>query len=496
MVQTSFSFDQTLAPKEGDFILSEVLSALTFALDLTEGAVPGHSLRTCLLGMRLAAAMQLPEQDVMDLYYALLLKDIGCADTVTRLSRIMCAGDNGPWSLTGWAGHFGTNPLLLAHVWREVLPEIPLPGRIGQMLSSSLENEIHEGLQAQSSTSTQRDAETMLLLGMGEKTMEAVLHIDERWDGSGTPARKRAFQIPLLARICAVAQSLDACAAEHGSETALGMVRNRRGTWFDPEVVRIAQKLHTSGKLWPQCHKSDVEATRTEVLRLDASASCRLTTEHLDRICEAFGNVVDSKTPFTFHHSVGVTEVAVSLARELDLAPERVTLVRRAAFLHDIGKLAVPNRILDKQGRLTAQEWAVVKRHPQLSGSILAQVGAFREIAALAAEHHERLDGSGYPFGLRAEQISLESRVIAIADCYSAMAEDRPYRQGMEAETILQELQKDTPSKLEEACLQALHVCTNRWGSRMPAHQFPPKLGSAKATSVPKAKAAALRRAS
>lgn len=414
MHQTSASFGQTISYMDGNLILSEVISALTFALDLTENAVPGHSLRTCLIGMRLASAISLPEDELTNLYYALLLKDIGCADHVTRLSQIMGSDDRAPWSLSGSHGDLGSNPLLLERVWREVLPGVPLPGDIGRLAglearlgmqpSNAFEHEHHRG------------AETMRHLSMSESTIEAVASIHERWDGTGTPAHKRGEQIPRLARICAVAQTIDAFATEHGAETALRMLRARRGTWFDPEIVRAAQLLHTSGRLWPQCLPRDVEATRAEVLRLDPGVCSPLTPERVDRICEAFGNVVDAKSPFTYHHSLGVTEVAVAIATELGLSSERVSLVRRAAFLHDIGKLAVPNGILDKRGRLEPREWAVITRHPKISGSILARVSAFRELATLAAEHHERLDGSGYPYGLKAEHLSIESRLIAMAD--------------------------------------------------------------------------------
>ena len=484
VLQTSSTFGETISYSEGELILSEVISALTFALDLTEDAVPGHSLRTCLLAMRLAEALGLPESDLNHLYYALLLKDIGCADPVTRLSQIMTADDRGPLSMGGRAGDLGADPVVLARVWREVLPNVPLPNRISRLLAKP--GTVAGPQLAADDPGCTRGAETMLHLEMSEGTIEAVRCIDERWDGSGTPAGLRGEQIPKLARICAVAQTLDACATEYGAETALRVLRSRRGNWFDPEIVRAAQLLHTSGKLWPQCQAGDVEATRAEVLRLDPGVSSPLTPECVDRICEAFGNVVDAKSPFTFRHSIGVTEVAVSIARELGLSAERISLVRRAAFLHDIGKLAVPNRILDKRGRLDAREWAIVTQHPHVSGSILRRVAAFREIAVLAAEHHERLDGSGYPFGLTEDQLSIESRLIALADCYAAMAEDRPYRASLDVADILSELREDVPHRLDGTCFAALEACVARWGSSMPGlSDTPETIGPA---SVPAAR--------
>ena len=483
MHQASATFGQTISYEKGGVILSEVISALTFALDLTEDAVPGHSLRTCLLGMRLAEAIGLPRAAYTSLYYALLLKDIGCADHVTRLSQIMGADHHAPWVLDSLSASLGANPLLLEHVWKEVLPGVPLPAEIGRLIG--VETRLGIEHRANASVDGYRGAETMRHLSMGEDTIAAVENINERWDGSGTPLGKRGTAIPQLARICSVAQTLDAFATEHGTETALRMLRARRGTWFDPELVRTAQLLHTSGRLWPQCLPRDVESTRAEVLRLDPGVSSPLTPDRVDRICEAFGNVVDAKSPFTYHHSLGVTEVAVAIATELDLAPERISLVRRAAFLHDIGKLAVPNHILDKRGKLDAREWAAITRHPGISGSILRRVAAFRELASLAAEHHERLDGSGYPLGLTAEHISIESRVIALADCYSAMAEDRPYRRGLDPRDIFKELGRDVPTKFDPVCFSALRVAVSRWDASMPlprSHRPPERHVSPSAT--------------
>lgn len=464
MHYTSASFGETISYNEGAVILSEVISALTFALDLTENALPGHSLRTCLIGMRLAETMGLPERELSNLYYALLLKDIGCADHVTRLSQIMAADQRAPWAIPDLSVNYLANPLLLERVWKEVLPGVPIPGHIGRMAGVEARQSAGGAAEAEDL----RGAETMRHLDMSEATMSAVTHINERWDGSGSPFGRRREEIPLLARLCAVAQTLDAFSSEHGPEAAMRMLRARRGTWFDPEVVRAAQSLHVSGRLWSHCQTRDVEATRAEVLRLDPDSLTPLTSGRVDRICEAFGNVVDAKSPFTYHHSLGVTEVAVAIASELGLPQERISLVRRSAFLHDIGKLAVPNHILDKRGKLDAREWAIITRHPKISGSILRRIGAFRELASLTAEHHERLDGSGYPFHLKAEDLSLESRVIALADCYSAMAENRPYRPGLDPKHILAEIGEDVPNKFDGNCFDALKRQVALWEGSMP----------------------------
>jgi putative nucleotidyltransferase with HDIG domain len=228
--------------------------------------------------------------------------------------------------------------------------------------------------------------------------------------------------------------------------------------------VQIAEDLNNMGKLWTDAVVSDgVERTRLAVLALDPGVNTRLGAERVDRICEAFASIVDAKSPFTYRHSIGVADVAVQLAEQMGLAPERVTLVRRAALLHDIGKLHVSNTILDKNGDLSREEWAEILKHPAVTRSILERVSSFRELAVVAAEHHEKMDGSGYPLGLKGHQMSLEARLIALADTFAALAEERPYREAIEPHKILKILAPSVPQKFDPVCFAALGSLVERW---------------------------------
>jgi len=299
---------------------------------------------------------------------------------------------------------------------------------------------------------------------MGDLAAEAVRCIDEHWDGSGYPENLRGNDIPLLARICSLAQNLDVFATDSGTEAAMQVVLQRSGKWFDPELVKVAEELNKLGMLWANALVSDgVENTRLGVLALDPGVNTRLGAERVDRICEAFASVVDAKSPFTYRHSIGVADVAVQLAEEMGLASERVQLVRRAALLHDIGKLHVSNTILDKNGELTREEWAEILKHPAVTRSILERVSSFRELAVVAAEHHEKMDGSGYPLGLKGQQMSVESRLIALADTFAALAEERPYREAIEPEKILKILAPSVPQKFDPVCFAALGSLVQRW---------------------------------
>jgi len=181
-----------------------------------------------------------------------------------------------------------------------------------------------------------------------------------------------------------------------------------------------------------------------------------LAAESIDTICEAFAEVVDAKSSYTYAHSVGVTRAAAGIARELGLDEQRVQLLYRASLLHDLGKLSVPNTILDKPDKLDAAEWSVMKGHALLSEEILGRVSHFGAMARIAGQHHERLDGSGYPFGLSAQDLSLESRVVAVADVYAALSEDRPYRPAIPPAQIFDILRKEAPRKLDADCVEAL----------------------------------------
>jgi putative nucleotidyltransferase with HDIG domain len=294
-------------------------------------------------------------------------------------------------------------------------------------------------------------------LGMGPMAADAVRSIEEHWDGSGYPKRAQGERIPLLARVCSVAQHLDVFSIGRNPSVAIETLEQWSGTWFDPEIVRAALSLDRRGALWTHCRAGDShEITRAAVLDLDPGKKQRLDDRQIDRICEAFADVVDSKSHFTFRHSMGVADLAHGIAKNLGLPKDRVRLVRRAALLHDIGKLSVANTILDKKTRLTEAEWKVVERHPGLTRRILEQIGPFREIAIVAGEHHEKLDGSGYPNRLMAADLSLEARIVAVADVYGALSEDRPYRAGLRHDEILPIMRSLAPRKLDGECVNAL----------------------------------------
>jgi putative nucleotidyltransferase with HDIG domain len=447
--------------------LAEILSALSFALDLTEGAVPGHALRSCVFGMRIAEELRLPAEQRADLYYALLLKDIGCSSNAARLCQIIGGGDErqvkAGVKLEDWTrpGHPKASTLKL--LWTNVFPEAGALRRAAAIVRIGLTQ--HRNNEEMITLRCDRGAHILRKLGLGDTAAEAVRGLDEHWDGSGYPEGRSGKAIPLASRILAVAQHLDVFATEQGMARALQVLHERAGRWFDPDLVRVVTRLHRSHGLWAHALPTTPEhETRAAALDLAPDQVHSLEAADVDLICEAFADVVDAKSSFTFRHSVGVTAAAGSIARRLGLSPERQQLVNRAALLHDLGKLRVPNSILDKPSPLTASEWLVVQEHPHLTQEILSRIASFHELAQIAGAHHERLDGSGYPHRLTADQLSLEARIIAVADVYGALTEDRPYRPGMTHEDALALLFRDAPHKLDPECCEALipGVCPER----------------------------------
>ncbi len=150
----------------------------------------------------------------------------------------------------------------------------------------------------------------------------------------------------------------------------------------------------------------------------------------MDELIEVILTVLDARDPYTFSHSLRVTEIAVLIATDMKLPVEKIRTIHEAAYMHDIGKVGIPDRVLNKMGRLTRDEMQYMQAHPRIGYNILSRLPLFKGIAEIVLCHHERWDGLGYPAGLRGEEIPLESRIIALADAFDAITSDRPYRKG------------------------------------------------------------------
>jgi HD-GYP domain-containing protein (c-di-GMP phosphodiesterase class II) len=199
------------------------------------------------------------------------------------------------------------------------------------------------------------------------------------------------------------------------------------------------------------------ERLQEEIFALEpAQRAAMLDEDYLDDIAAAFAQVIDSKSPYTSGHSNRVTLFTDLIAEEMSLPADKRRWLKRAALLHDIGKLGVSNAILDKPGKLDADEWEAMKSHAALTETILSRIAAFADLARIAGAHHERLDGKGYPRGLKAHEIVLETRIISTADVFDALTADRPYRKAFPVSKALAIMAEDVGKAFDPDCFAAL----------------------------------------
>jgi putative nucleotidyltransferase with HDIG domain len=289
-------------------------------------------------------------------------------------------------------------------------------------------------------------------LFLSETTALAIRSLDEHWDGRGMPDGLCGEEIPLAARILCLAQTVEVFHTDGGVKAARAMAKRRRGHWFDPALVDAFLGFCDDQEFWAALESPDVSEWEPPDLALAGDDA------RLDRIAEAFAKVIDAKSPFTARHSERVAEIANGIAEVLGFDADERRILRRAGLLHDIGKLAVSNRILDKPGRLTDEEFQVVQTHPTHTLHILKRAPCFAPLAELAANHHEKLDGSGYPRSLGAEDLDLPMRVLAVADVYEALTADRPYRGPLSVDEALAIIELEVPHRLDAEVRRALEI--------------------------------------
>jgi putative nucleotidyltransferase with HDIG domain len=432
--------------------VAAVVSALSHALDLSTGQPICHSVRSCLIGMRIAEEIGLSAENRNDLFYALLLKDCGCSGNASKTFHALGSDDLTAkrdvkitdWTKTSWE----TFQYALSHV----APSKPFLDRTRALFRLAVNQKVHA--KDVTRIRCERGSSLARLMGLSEVTALGVLNLDEHWDGHGYPAGLRRDGISILSRIMLLAQTLEVFLVSSGSHSAVEVVNRRMGTWFDPGLVKAVNSLAKRGQIW------------TEALSLGYAELClasepdprTMSTNDvaLDNICMAFANIIDAKSPYTLNHSVGVANATVSIARTLALSRERVLFLRHAALLHDLGKLSVSNAILEKPSKLNDDEWQSVKQHPFHTWQILRAIPGFEEMSEVAGSHHEKLDGKGYFRGLTAEFLPLEARILAVADIFDALAAKRPYRDALPLERVFEIMGKDAPHALDPVCLEAL----------------------------------------
>jgi HD-GYP domain-containing protein (c-di-GMP phosphodiesterase class II) len=388
-----------------------VVAALSVASDLTRGHPPGEAMRATLVAAELARRAGLPDADVCDVYYATLLRFAGCAATSHELAAAL-GGDDVVVRARGDLID-GARPQealqLLASLGVRQLVKAP---RVPKLIAAGARADCEVG------------AELTRRLRLPEAVRRAVLEGFERFDGKGVPEGKAGEEIALPARYAAVGFAAvmfdDHAAVERWSGRAL-----------DPAIAAILleapdELLAQPDDVWAAVVEAEPGPGRT--FQSDAA---------LEEALAGFGDAADLKSPWFHGHAAGVARLASSAAPATGADPD---LVRRAGLVHDLGRVAVPTGVWERPGPLRADEWELVRLHPYRSGRILARSPVLAPLAPVVSRHHERVDGSGYPAGVRRGELDAEACVLAAADVLHALGEPRPHRRAFrqaEASRIL-----------------------------------------------------------
>ena len=428
--------------------LISVISGLSHALDLTEGHPPGHANRSCIIGMRIAQAIGLPVDQQINLHHALLLKDAGCSSNAQRVHELF-GGDDHEVKRAAWLRDWRRFADQVSHALQYTERRGSLFARMRKLIVLAAKGPRGGGELFR--IRCDRGAQIALAMGFPRQTAEAIRSMDEHWDGGGYPDGLRTHAIPLESRIINLAQVAEIFFETGGSALALETVARRSGRWFDPELARVFTRIATPPGFWYALRSENLIPAVTSLQPPPSSVAA--DPGMLERIALAFAWVIDAKSPYTYEHSEGVSAIAGRIGERLGLSIEQTARLRQMALLHDIGKLAVPNRILDKRGPLTGEELALVRTHPRHTRDILSRVPIFDELADEAASHHERMDGRGYHRGLLAGKFSAGARALAVADVTEALGSDRPYRKGMSPDAVAQVLREASGTAL---CPQAV----------------------------------------
>jgi len=424
----------------------DLLAALSVTTDLGMGQPPETALRSSLLATALARTMAVPDDDVRNACLGTLLRHVGCTATASAEARLY-GGDELVSRQAAQPTDFG-NP-------REMLRLTLATGRgAGLMrpakIARSVVGDMRHGTEVLMSVC---DAASMLArrLGLGRAVQECVGQQFERWDGKG-PYRKAKDEVPLPARIGEVATQAVLFLDADGPEAALAMAEQRAGGWFDPDVAHAF--CAAGADLMDELAAIDPWQA---LLGAEPAPVAYLDESDLDRVARCFADMVDLKSPYTVGHSSEVAALAEAAGRRLGLPEGEVVRLRRAALLHDLGRVGVSSGIWDKEGPLTRTEWEQIRLHPYHTERILACSPTLAPLGSIAGLHHERLDASGYHHGVSGSALPMSARILAAADTFQTATQDRPHRTARTTEQAAAHLTAEASAgRLDPDCVAAV----------------------------------------
>jgi HD-GYP domain-containing protein (c-di-GMP phosphodiesterase class II) len=415
----AWSVKEMASPASEPVRAAEVIAATCLATDLGMGFPFEHGLHGTLMAMRLADLLDVEPEIEAHTYHASLLMYSGCTTDADIATRIFA----GSRSENVTPVQFGSTAEAMGGVIRALPSPVDLPHRrvyevARRLVPAARFRKPHFAALCEV-------AEMMAKrLGLSPEVNNLFVHLTERWDGKGVLKRARGDEIPLPVRIVHVARDAAYQRAVGGDDHAVEMIRRRAGHAFDPDVAgRFIEKApeimavaDVPGSAW--------EAT----LAAEPRPWLTLDGDRVDRALAAIGDFADLVSPHLSGHSSGVAELANSAARVRGFGPSDVALMRRAGFVHDVGRIAIDPRIWQKPATLTVDEWERVRLHSYHTERVLLRSGFLASLADVACAHHERLDGTGYHRRMSAASLTPGARLLAAADAFHAMREPRPHR--------------------------------------------------------------------
>jgi HD-GYP domain-containing protein (c-di-GMP phosphodiesterase class II) len=439
------------APFKVDLRMAALLGSLSHALDLVEGQPSGHCVRCCWIGVQIGQQIGLSDAELSDLYYTLLLKDIGCSSNAARICELFLTDD-----VTFKRDSKTVDPQSLPQAIRFILSHTGLKAGLAERFRAIFNVCRYSGdiTRELIDTRCHRGADIARRMRFSDAVANGIENLDEHWNGKGHPVGHVGEDIPVASRIALLTQVIDVFQTAGGIPAAMREIRRRSGTWFDPRLVSAFEHIAARPAFWDMLRSNELEDM---LFALEPAQHVIVLDEgYLDDIAAAFAQVIDAKTPYTSGHSERVTLFTDMIAQQLGLQDASRRRLKRAALLHDIGKLGVSNSVLDKPDKLDEAEWQVMRMHPVHSEAILSRAAAFADLARVGGGHHERLDGKGYPRGLKGDAIDLDTRIVTVADIFDALSADRPYRAAMPVPRALSIMSEMVDTAIDARCFEAL----------------------------------------
>jgi HD-GYP domain-containing protein (c-di-GMP phosphodiesterase class II) len=438
--------------------LAELVAAISLFTDAGTGQPQEHAVRTCVVAMRVAERLGLSRADAVTVYYATLLRFLGCTADAHEAAALAGGDELGLYAALA-PTVMGTRSEELAGIVRAVGAGAPMWTRLGLLGRAAADP---QGKARALGAHCEVAARFGSRMGLPDGVAAALAAGHARWDGRGVPSGLAGENIPVAIRIAVVARDVEVLARVAGDESAERILRERRGRAYDPAVVDAAL-----GVGLPAVLPVPMDAWNL-ALAAEPGPPVVVTEPQLDAVLLACADFADLKCPHLAGHSRGVADLVTAGGAVLGLPAVTVTEVRRAALVHDLGRVAVAAGTWMQPRGLSTAEWEAVRLHPYYTERILGRCAYLADLARLAGSHHERRDGSGYHRGVN--RLGPAAELLAAADAYHAMTHDRPHRSAYDVDQAARELRREVAAgRLGSAEVDAVLTAAGQRAGRVRA---------------------------